>query len=192
MDKKSKGITNNTLVVPMRKALQKGSRVLEDVGDEEVDFQTSPNIGNYYTNTKTTIKYMEIEQQVLSSPPPWFFVLQKLIADLAIRVVDLQKIKDDELAQTLKIYNATIYDLNNNEYDLAVPIQVVIEEYSDETVARIPELNIFTSSDTDTEAILLLKQEVVNLYKELGQCKNLGELPKSWLNTLNKLLKKQN
>lgn len=191
MGKKEKDITNNALGVPMSKALQKDSRVLEDVGDEEADFHLLPNIANYYPMTKTTFKYMEIEQQLLP-PPPWLLSLQKLIADLTIRVADLQKIKDIELAQPLKIYNATIYNLNNNEYDLTVPIQVVIEEYSDETVARIPELNIFTSSDTDTEAILLLKQEVVNLYKELGQCNNLGELPKSWLSTLNKLIKKQN
>ncbi len=88
-----------------------------------------------------------------------------------------------------RIYNATIHELNNPKYSVIIPIQIVIVESEDEIVARIPELNLYATGDTDTEAILGLKQEIIELYEELNSTDNkLGPLPQSWLNTLNKLI----
>jgi hypothetical protein len=133
-----------------------------------------------------------IEEQDRSERSEELVAFQKIIEELLNRIDELQKKTGVDSSRPLKIYNATIYDLDNPDYDLAIPVQIVIEEYSDETVARIPELNIFTSSDTDTEAILLLKNEIIDLYKELSECDNPGPLPQSWLNTLKKLLIKRN
>jgi hypothetical protein len=196
MAKKSKGITNNLGISSDVVADDRLNYSLDNMegrsGDEELGFTTYPESKErYYPINKRTIGVIEIQQQINSSSP-WFLALQKAIGDLTLKVAELQDRAHIEPVQPIKIYNTTIYDLDNSEYDLAIPIQVVIEEYLDETVARIPELNIFTSSDTDTEAILLLKQEITDLYEELNHCNNLGSLPQSWLNTLKKLLRKHN
>jgi hypothetical protein len=197
MDKKSKGIANIVGIIPRVVTVDKRNYLIDDdaesrASDEEFAIAASFESKNrYYPIDKKIIRILEIEQQIHSSPP-WFLALQRTIGDLTARVTELQVRGREEPTQPIKLYNATIYDLDNVEFDLTIPIQVVIEEYSDETLARIPELNIFTSSDTDTESIFLLKQEIVDLYKELGHCNNLGPLPRSWLNTLNKLLRKRN
>lgn len=99
----------------------------------------------------------------------------------------------ETLENTSKIYNATIYDLGDNRYKLTSPLQIVLEEDQEETVARIPELNLFATADTDAEAIIQLKLELINLYDELSTSDiTLGPLPKSWLATLKNLITKNN
>lgn len=97
----------------------------------------------------------------------------------------------ETLENTSKICNATIYDLGDNRYKLTSPLQIVLEEDQEETVARIPELNLFATADTDAEAIIQLKLELINLYEDLSSSDiTLGPLPKSWLETLKNLITK--
>lgn len=123
-------------------------------------------------------------------------VIFESVAKLREEVSELRG-KVDELTElarnTAKIYNATIHELGDIQYELTMPIQVVIEEDEEEIVARIPELNLYASADTDSEAINELKQEVIDLYKELESSdRKLGSLPRSWLQTLRKLIVKKN
>jgi hypothetical protein len=88
-----------------------------------------------------------------------------------------------------RTYNAVIYELNNPQYSLSTPIQIIIIEDKEEIIARIPELNLYATGDTDTEAIYNLKSELIELYEELNNTEyKLGPLPKSWLATINKLM----
>lgn len=119
----------------------------------------------------------------------------KTAQEVTKMVAQLQK-RIDELAEVIheigKTYNATIFELGSNEYDLTSPLQIVIEEYRDETIARIPELNLYASGDTDAEAINELKQEVIKLYEDLESSdRKLGPLPESWLEVLRKLIAKK-
>jgi uncharacterized coiled-coil DUF342 family protein len=124
--------------------------------------------------------------------PQWQNELLSSIAELRKSVSDIkQKLENitEDLEDYSKTYNATIYDLNNPKYSLTIPIQAVIIEDEDDTVARIPELNLYATGDTDSEAIYELKQELVQLYEELNSAESkLGPLPESWLNTINKLI----
>lgn len=100
---------------------------------------------------------------------------------------------EENLQDKGRIYNATIYELCKNKYSITTPIQIIIIEDEGEVVARIPELNLYATGDTDTEAIYELKQAIIELYEDLNKTVNkLGPLPKSWLDTLNKLIVKNN
>ena len=141
------------------------------------------------------IRVIDIQRSVARAPRLDRLILQ-IVAELKEKVSDLEKQLGEitEIIQeTSKIYNATIYELGNSHYQLTIPIQIVIEENQDETVARIPELNLYASADTDSEAINDLKCEVINLYEDLISSDIiLGPLPKSWLETLKKLIVKRN
>ena len=127
--------------------------------------------------------------------PRWDRAIYESMAELNEKVSDLQRQVGeltDAVQETAKIYNATIYELGNSQYELTMPLQIVLEEDQEETVARIPELNLYASADTDSEAINELKQEVIKLYGDLESSdRELGPLPQSWLQTLRKLIVKK-
>ena len=141
------------------------------------------------------LRIVDIQRRV-ARVPRWDRVIYESIAELKEKVSDLQRQVGeltDAVQETAKIYNATIYELGNSQYELTVPLQIVLEEDQEETVARIPELNLYASADTDSEAINELKQEVLKLYEDLVTSDRvLGPLPKSWLETLRKLIVKKN
>lgn len=106
-----------------------------------------------------------------------------------LKVEEQQTHLTHEIDDLTTIYNATIYDLNTPKYKLSTSVQVVIVEQSDETVAKLPELNLYAVGDSPTEAIYELKQEIIDLYEDLTQTDNkLGPLPESWLRTLRTLI----
>ena len=135
-------------------------------------------------------------QRRVARVPRWDREIYESMAELKGKVSDLQRQVCelmDAVQETAKIYNATIYELGNSQYELTVPLQIVLEEDQEETVARIPELNLYASADTDSEAINELKQEVIKLYEDLeSSARKLGPLPQSWLETLRKLIVKKN
>lgn len=140
-------------------------------------------------------RVIDIQRRV-ARVPRWDRAIYKSLADLRERIDKLQK-QIEELTETVegtaKISNATIYELGNSQYELTMPLQIVLEENQEETVARIPELNLYASEDTDSEAINELKLEVIQLYEDLQSSdRKLGPLPESWLQTLRKLIVKKN
>jgi len=152
-------------------------------------------LGAYEPLDESRFRIIDIQRSVARVPRLDRVILES-VAKLRGEVSELRGKVDElsELAQnTAKIYNATIHELGDIQYELTMPIQVVIEEDEKETIARIPELNLYASADTDSEAINELKKEVIDLYKELeGSDRKLGPLPQSWLQTLRKLVVKKN
>jgi hypothetical protein len=141
------------------------------------------------------IRVIDFQRRV-AGVPRWDRAIYESLADLREQVSILQEqVRElmEAIQGTERTYNATIHELGNSKYELTTPIQVVVEEYQEETIARIPELNLYASADTDTEAINELKQEVVNLYEDLQSSnRRLGALPESWLQTLRRLIVKKN
>lgn len=141
------------------------------------------------------LRIVDIQRRV-ARVPRWDRAIYESVAELKEKVSDLRR-QVEELTEavedTVKISNATIYELGNSQYELTTPMQIVLEEDQGETVARIPELNLYASADTDSEAINELKQEIINLYEDLQSSdRKLGPLPKSWLETLRKLIVRKN
>ena len=85
---------------------------------------------------------------------------------------------------------ATIHDLGRDDVTLAGPIQIVVEEYPEEVVAKFPEVGAFATADSELEAIELLKADIASLYLELTAMprKKMGRAPKRWLQILSRLV----
>ena len=157
--------------------------ILLDIGEE------------YEPLDESRLRIIDIQRHV-ARIPRWDRTILETLAELRTRVSDLQR-KLDELTEAMadagRVYNTTIYDLADTKYELSTPLQIVLEEDEEETVARIPELNLYASADTDSEAIKELKQEIIQLYDDLHSShRKLGPLPESWLQTLRKLIVKKN
>ncbi|MBN1450602.1 MAG: hypothetical protein JW963_06265 [Anaerolineales bacterium] len=93
-------------------------------------------------------------------------------------------------------YNSQVRDLGDDNYSLNEPLIVSIEEYpgEDTVIASFPEIEVFGDGVTEAEALLNLKWAILDLYKELlgTSPDELGDLPKSWLSILKKIIKETN
>jgi len=97
---------------------------------------------------------------------------------------------EEALGAQPRCRQAVLYDLGTRKYELRQPLAVQLEEYDEEAVARIPELDVFASADTDSDALGLIKREVVGLYEELAATpvERLGERPLAWLRLLERVI----
>jgi hypothetical protein len=112
--------------------------------------------------------------------------LSKEMEALQDRLTQLEQ----ALASQPRCRQALLYDLGGEKYQLRQPLAVQLEEYEEEAVARVPELDVFASADTDSEALALLKREVETLYEELAATpiEQLGERPRAWLRLLERVI----
>lgn len=86
-----------------------------------------------------------------------------------------------------------INDLNDPAVEVSGSLQVELEVYNIETIAKIPELNLWASADSESEAILEIKRSLLELWGEL-ECEpdsKLGRLPRMWKRILSKKLKRR-
>ncbi len=169
---------------------------LSDVSDEEWNLNEAASIRDALAQTyepirEDTLRIVEVQRRVSRIPNIEPLILNALIqTQKALARLEKRQLQiNEDFDNTTRIYNATIYDLNTDKYVLSTPMQIVLIEESDETIARIPELNLYAIGDSGTEAIYELKDEIINLYEDLISSENkLGPLPESWLKTLNKLI----
>ena len=186
-------------VKALRGYLAADTDLTEDLSSNARDRRAAADIlrelvGQYEPLDETHLRIIEIKRQV-GRFPRWDQATYEKLAELSDSVSELQK-QLNELGNIVreraKIYNATMYELGDGPYELNIPIQIVLEEDETETVARIPELNIYASADTDTEAINALKHELIRLYEDLENSdRKLGPLPRSWLTILRRLIAKK-
>ena len=103
------------------------------------------------------------------------------------------KEKIDSLHRMLEerpiVRHTKIFDLGCGLH-VVEAIPVVIEETEDEVIASFPEIEVFGVADTESEALLKLKKNIVDLYYDLINTTQdeLGELPLSWLRVLKRIL----
>ncbi len=90
-------------------------------------------------------------------------------------------------------YNTQIRDLGDESFSLVEPLIVSVEEYTNEdtVIASFPEIEVFGEGVTESEALTNLKLAILDLYEELIDTSpdELGDLPKSWLSVLQKIIK---
>jgi hypothetical protein len=80
--------------------------------------------------------------------------------------------------------------LKNTHYSLARPIYITIEIEKDTVIASLDDIEAFAYADTEFEAINGLCQEIIDIYEDLkADRKNLGVLPKKWLEYLEDVIK---
>jgi hypothetical protein len=121
-------------------------------------------------------------------------ILQPDISTLTERIETLANITGQfhvDLLEHPDKWVTQLHDLGDEDYTLTESILILIEEYPDDVViARFPELGVFGEGSTDNEAILKLKDAILDLYDELTETESdvLGKLPKMWLRILNKLI----
>ena len=160
---------------------------LEDIVDEETLAVIYP-----YREKNLTERIQEREgwiRTVSVSPTP----TQEI--EMSKKVDMLQK-QIDNLNNILTIRpvirNIILRDLNSSKYSLKENIEISIEEYPDETIAQWPEIEVFGHGVKHPEAVLDLKNEIIDLYEDLSSTKKkeLGKLPEMWLRILKKIIKK--
>lgn len=80
--------------------------------------------------------------------------------------------------------------LKNIHYSLARPIFITIETEKDTIIAGLDDIEAFAYADTEFEAINGLCLEIINIYEDMkADRKNLGVLPKKWLEYLEDVIK---
>ena len=97
--------------------------------------------------------------------------------------------KGDEQPTTRVV---ALHELGRGDMKLRRPINVVVEEYEGEVVARFPEVEAFGSGDSEFEAIENLKGDIASLLLDVSQTssKQLGRAPKRWLEILSSLIER--
>jgi hypothetical protein len=102
---------------------------------------------------------------------------------------DLKK-RVEELEERPLIYTTTINELLTKKYSLSRPLDIVIEKYDNEYIAKIPEIEIFGSGLTESESIINLKREIINLHEDLvtSDESELGVLPTMWKRILSNMI----
>ncbi|MFH2105360.1 MAG: hypothetical protein ABII72_03950 [Parcubacteria group bacterium] len=92
-------------------------------------------------------------------------------------------------------YNTQLRDFGDDDYKLAAPVFITIEEYpgEDTVIASFPEVEVFGEGVTEAEAILNLKWAILDLYQELIETspEELGDLPETWLSVLQQIIQKK-
>ena len=128
---------------------------------------------------------------------PFTFSEQILYSQFYEFIREVKQLKS-ELLHKIKskptIISEKIYSLPSDIYKLFSPIDIILKIYSDETLALIPELEIYGEGNNEFEAINDLKLELIDLLEELSEIpdEELGTGPKSWKKTLKMMVKDVN
>jgi hypothetical protein len=84
-------------------------------------------------------------------------------------------------------------DLGEEGYSLVEPVQIVVEEYPDDSVvARLPEAEVFGEGNSEAEALQNLRCAILDLYDDLTEATpdSLGDAPRVWLRVLERIIVK--
>lgn len=111
--------------------------------------------------------------------------LVQRIENLERRIGNLEKMITEikqAISQRPTVKQVWLMDLSNDDFQIKASIPISIEEYEDEILATWPELELYSSAETETAAIMGLKRNIMELFAELVSMKDesLGKLPKSW------------
>ena len=114
--------------------------------------------------------------------------LQRIVNGLRVRLNRLER----ELADRPTVCLSVITDLGDESYRLLTDITLVLEEYRDEFVARWPEVELYASGTTGSEAVAGIKRQIIELFEELRtmDSRTLGKLPLSWKRILRRTVKR--
>ncbi|MBI5190261.1 MAG: hypothetical protein HZA22_06270 [Nitrospirae bacterium] len=84
-----------------------------------------------------------------------------------------------------------LYDLGSDRFALRAPLNITLEFYEDEVIAKLPEVEVWGAGNTESLAILDFKGQLVSMYEDLVEFEadgTLGKLPRMWLKALKKII----
>ena len=135
------------------------------------------------------------ENERLSSTPSDAYkeLIQFRINYLTQEIKELRELLEKNLPdQIIGVAQTQIYNLGTENYELVEPLNVIIKIYKEETIALIPDLELYAEGNNEIESINNLKMELLDLFDDLTDMddEELGDDPKNWKKTLNRLIKK--
>ncbi len=107
--------------------------------------------------------------------------------------LDTIKTRIDKLEKRPSLCPTKIYNLNSDEFTLKEPIDVVLKTADNEIIALLPDLEIYGEGVNEIEALLDLKNEIIDLFVDLNSIddKNLDRLPRNWKKIINSLVEEK-
>jgi len=105
---------------------------------------------------------------------------------------ELQEIKIMLQAKAPFTISTQIRNLSTDKYKLKAPVDVILEIYTDEVLALLPELALCGEGENELVAIDDLKADIVDLLDDLEGIpeSELGETPKIWKRSLELMVEK--
>jgi hypothetical protein len=118
-------------------------------------------------------------------------LLHRRIKDLSIEVNALRKTIAVQTEKYEVVLNK-IYSLPSDEWMLIEPIDVILKISDNETIALIPDLELYSEGRNEMDAISELKFEILDLIDDLFELtdEDLGQAPKGWKKSLKQIVKK--
>jgi hypothetical protein len=117
------------------------------------------------------------------------------ISEQLAQIMDsLASLRDELSEEPFKTYNVRLCDLGSPAFRLRCPLLAVVETYSDEVVARLPEFDLYAGASSDAVELSKLKAETISLYQRLQELgpDQLGPLAIEWLATFKAVLEPGN
>ena len=114
------------------------------------------------------------------------------VDDLLNEINEIKKSIAQSIHDGPFVVSNKIYSLPSEQYKLKFPIDIVIKIHENETIAIIPDLEIYGEGSNEFEAVNELKWELVDLLDHLVSLPEdeLGDGPKSWKRTLELIVEK--
>jgi hypothetical protein len=121
-------------------------------------------------------------------------ILNFRISCLSQEIKELREllVENNSFDPIIGVSQTQIYNLGTVDYELVEPINVLIKIYKEETIALIPDLELYAEGSNEIESINNLKIELLDLFDDLNDMEDeeLGVDPRNWKKTLNRLIKK--
>ena len=117
---------------------------------------------------------------------------QMLFNEVRALLQEVKELRSDFRSRPLTS-SILLTNLNNKGLSIRHPISVIVEEYDEECLARWPEANAHGLGPTLYEAIVDLKQNIVDLFSDLSDRdeESLGDLAIETLSTLKAYINKK-
>ncbi len=143
--------------------------------------ETPVDKANYAASRRSELKLRE-QINALSS---LVVSLQKEIAACREKIESLCSQIEEKPSSS----NTFIFDIGKG-FEVIHPIPVVIEKFDDEVTVRFSDANVCGFGNTESEALLDFKNNIVNLFNDLSgtPTEKLGRLPLGWFQTLKKVM----
>lgn len=120
--------------------------------------------------------------------------LREMIQENLRNKDDFLKLREVPLGQAMapSIISTQIRDLPSEKYELKAPVDVILEIYTDEVLALLPELTLCGEGKNELEAINDLKADIIDLLEDLEDMPqaDLGTKPKLWKRSLELMVKR--
>lgn len=118
------------------------------------------------------------------------------VAELAQKQRDLElRLRRLELAVADRptTSSTVLRDLNSADYEVVGDISIDLEAYTEETVAKWPDVGLYGTGTCEADAVAELKSQILALVEDLEteDDEGLGPAPRAWKRVLSKVVRKR-